>query len=121
MLINSTFPINNNSVNKEWAVLFNEEIPWSIEKRTAVAAVDIATKNDKIGEYWALSEKDKNFEIKNQMCYKTWVNSMPGVEEVVVLLELISVLERKGRSMRFDNKKYFSKITRKISKSNMHA
>ena len=48
--------------------------------------------------------------------------------EVIVLLELITILEKKGRHMqsggikiRFDNKKGYKKIVEKITRSNILA
>ena len=61
----------------------------------------------------------------NKLYYKTWEQNTLGLAEVIILLELITVIERKGRNISqgkvrigMDYKRVYRKILNDIKKSN---
>ena len=61
---------------------------------------------------WMILNKEKTVEISNKLHHKEWSNNKSGVAEVIVLLELVTALERRGRHIQnskieagFDNRK----------------
>jgi len=107
---------------------FNEEITRSIEQGKAVAATDASVKSDKMSGVWIISDIEKKFKISNEMYHKRWRDNTSGSAEVIVMLELITVLERRGRHINegcitigFDNRRHYKSIVNKIHKSNVYA
>ena len=47
-----------------------------------------------MGSAWIVSDKDRSFEISNELYHKRWDYNEPGAAEVIVLLELITVMEK---------------------------
>ena len=107
---------------------FNDEITQSIIDETAVAATDASVKGDGMGGVWIISDTNRKFEISNEMYHKRWRENTSGSAEVLVMLELITVLERRGRHINqgsiaigFDNKKHHCNIVKEIYKINVYA
>ena len=62
------------------------------------------------------------------MYHKRWEHNAPGVAEVIVLLELVEVSERRGRHIEevkitigVDNRKSHDKVVNAIRKTSEHA
>ena len=107
---------------------FNNEITKSIQENKAVAATDASVKDDEMGGVWMLTDTKRTFEISNELYHKRWGDNTPGVAEFLVLLELITVIERRGRhisngkiTIGFDNKKHHRNIVNEVNKSNVYA
>jgi len=107
---------------------FNDEITKSIEQRTAVAATDASVKNDQMSGVWIMADKEKTFQISNEIYHKRWRDNTAGAAEVIVMLELLTVLERRGKHIKegcitigFDNRRQYKNIVNRIHKSNVYA
>ena len=107
---------------------FNDEITRSIQHRKAFAATDASVKGDRMSGVWIISDIDKNYKISNEMYHMRWRENTAGSAEVIVMLELITVLERRGRHINdgcitigFDNKRHYRRIVNDIHKSNEYA
>ena len=81
-----------------------------------------------MGGCWVLTDRNNNFKIEKTLCHKEWGHNSAGTAEVLVLLELIEVLEAKGRqitegeiSIGFDCRKVCKKIVQDIRRTNDHA
>ena len=97
IIICNIFPIGINEVNEEINAPFNEEITMSIMQRKAVAVTDTSVKEFSMGGCWIITDEDKRVRIENVLCHKKWEENMLDIAEVIILLELITVLEKKGR------------------------
>jgi len=107
---------------------FDEETTESIQSCEAVAATDASVKDGMMGGRWIMSNTQRTFELSGELFHKEWNENTAGVAEVITLLELITVLERRGRHINegcieigFDNKKQYHRLMSKMSKSNMWA
>ena len=107
---------------------FDEETTESIQCGEAVAATDASVKNETMGGRWIISNKQRTFEFSGELYHKEWKENMAGIAEVITLLELITVLERRGRHINegcieigFDNKKQYQRLMNRMKKSNMWA
>ena len=119
------FPIEYQVNGEHFAPPFNEQITNSIELSKAVTTTDTSVKGYSMSGCWILTDVEKSFKYENILYHKYWKDNVPGSAEVIVLLELISVLERKGRHIEqgeirigFDHKKGYKKIIKSILKSN---
>ena len=72
-----------------------------------------------------MTDTDKNFKLEKTLFYQSWEDNSSGCAEIIVLLELITVLEKKGRHINhgeinigFDCKKEQRKVTTSMLKSN---
>ena len=75
---------------------FNEIITQSIENGIAIAASDALMKEDQMASFWCLTAMNLQTEISRELYFKEWNNNTIRGAEVIVLLELLQVLERKG-------------------------
>ena len=107
---------------------FNEEITRSMQNEKAVAATDASVKGNRMSSMWIISDIDQNFEISNDMYHKRWRDNTAGSAEVIMMLELMTVLERRGRHINygnitigFDNKRHYRSIVNEICKSNVYS
>ena len=107
---------------------FDEIITRSIQEGKAVAATDASVKEETMGGRWILSNRQRSVEISGELYHKEWNDSTAGIAETITLLELLSVIERRGRHIEngsvdiaFDNKRHYRQITNDIRKSNMYA
>jgi len=119
------FPIEYQANGEHFTPPFNEQITNSIELSKAVTATDVSFKGYSIVCCWILTDIEKLFKHENILYYKYWEDNVSGSAEVIVLLKLISVLERKERHIEqgeirigFDHKKGYKKIIKSILKSN---
>ena len=74
-----------------------------------------------------LTDKQKKFQIKNKMCHKEWGDNTSGVAELIVLLKLFTIVERRGRHIEngkleigFYNRRHHRNILEELRKSNAH-
>ena len=114
--------------NNNIEVPFNYLTTRCIEQRNAVAATDASVKDHCMGGWWILTSKDKSFKLEKGLFSRNWEDNSSGCAEVIVLLELMTVLEEKGRhimegevTIGFDCKKAHKKIIKEILKSNEYA
>ena len=63
----------------------------------AVAATDASVKGYGMGGCWIFTDLQKNFKQERILYHKNWEDNTSGCAEVIVLLELITMLEKKGR------------------------
>ena len=78
--------------------------------------------------WWTLTNKNKSFKNEKGTHSSNWEDNSSGCAEVTVLLELVTVLEKKGRQITqgeitigFDCKKAHRNIVSSVLKSNEHA
>ena len=78
--------------------------------------------------YWCIRDAKKQLLSKNSMHHKQWQNNTSAGAEAVVLLELMEILERKGRHISqgktqigFDNRIVHKKIVENIAKASIFA
>ena len=71
----------------------------SVEESKIIAATDALEKQGKISNIWIMLDKQKNFNISNELYYKEQGDNKSGVAKTIVLLELVAVLERTERNM----------------------
>ena len=112
IIIYGTFHISNTSMNEEQYPPFNDKVKRNIEEGKAVAAIDASVKNGKMGGSQIMSNVNKRELLSNQLYHKHWIDNTTGIAEVIILLELITVIERKRRGIEegkivisIDNKK----------------
>ena len=68
-----------------------------IENRIAIAATDASVKDDKIGGYWIMTDKFKRIHVENRLCHEEQENNASGVTEIIVLLELTSMIAKRSK------------------------
>jgi len=63
-----------------------------------------------MGDCWIITDEFKRTNLENRLYHKKWENNTPRGTKVAILLELLEVLECKGRHIlsrlvmiRFDN------------------
>ena len=76
---------------------FNKNITISIEENKEVAATDASVKGASMGVAWIITDTEKKFEVCDELHNKKWEDNTSGVAEVIVLLELITVLKRRRK------------------------
>jgi len=81
-----------------------------------------------MGGWWILTSKDKAFKVEKGIYSRNWEDNSSGCAEVIVLLELVTVIEKKGWhitqgeiAIGFDCKKAHKKIVKLLLKSNEYA
>ena len=115
------FPIEFEESNNEIIVPFTSEISNSIRNRMVVAATDASVKDSHMGRCLIISDENKSFKKEHVLYHKKWIDNNSGVAEVIVLLQLLEVIEAKGRHINegeinigFDLKKAHKKIINNI-------
>ena len=80
-----------------------------------------------MGGCCTMSDANDEKEVKNKTCHKRWEHNLPGVAEEMVLLELVEVLERRGKhteegkiTISVDNRKTCNKVVTVIRKTSEH-
>lgn len=125
--IDSKFPPEFTSTFDLQGALFPIEIRVDIENGNAFAASDASVKNNQMGGYWIITNSSKQYKHEKSLYHKNWrVNTSKGAE-AITLLELISVIERKGRGIErgkiivaIDNRKVHRGILSEIVKPSTH-
>ena len=107
---------------------FNEAITKSIEESKAYAASDASAKDGVMSGYWCIRDINKQLLMCNTMYHKQWQDNTVVGAESIVLLELMEILERKGRhidygkvQIGFDNRIAYRKIVEQITKASIFA
>ena len=120
--------INARNNQNEWIQGFRDEIVKSIEERRAFAASDASVKNGKMAGCWIIANESEVDLENHEIYHKRWYQNTSGAAEVLILLELIKVIERKGRNINhgkitigIDYKRVYRKIVTKIKKSSEYA
>ena len=72
---------------------FTLEITTSIEERKILAAIDASVKEDQIGGLQIITDLDKKSKLNNKLYDKEQNDSSSGSTEIIVLIELITMLE----------------------------
>ena len=92
-----------------------------------VAAADASEKDGRMSIVQIVSNKNRTLKIKNKIHHEEWGNNILGIAEVAVLLELVIVIERRGRRIQhrkfkisFDDRRNHRKIVENMHKSNKH-
>ena len=123
----SVFPIDVEVRNKINYTLFNNKIAEAIRERKAFTASDTSMKNNQIEEYWIVTDINQEEKIQNTLYYKEWKSNIIKGAEVIIILELLIVLERRGRNIEngkivigLDNRKVYQKLIDKIRKACYH-
>ena len=78
--------------------------------------------------YWIIRNKSNELLLQNHMYHKEWENNTIVGAEAITLLELIEVIERKGRGISYgkitigvDNRKVYQRIVEEIAKPKVYA
>ena len=123
-----TFHVRDEGIKNDWNPVFNESITISIENEMAVAATDASTKDGRMGGSWIIGDKDNRRLLGNKLYHKDWRENTSGAAEVIVLLELMTVIQKKGRNINsgkitigVDYKRAYKKIIEEIMKPNEYA
>jgi len=58
---------------------------------------DASVKNFNMGRFWIITDREKSIEITNKIYCKQWIFNTEKEAELIVLLELLEVLARKGK------------------------
>ena len=77
---------------------FAAGIKSAIRESKAYAASDASMKNKQMGGYWRLMNADSKEETRNTLHHKEWDKSTIVGAEAIVLLDLLAMLEKKGRN-----------------------
>ena len=127
VIIQGIFHVRNENRKEEWIPPFNEKIKKSIEGGKAVAVINASVKDGKMGGQIIVNTERREL-VSNKLYHKNWIHNTSGSAEVMVLLELITLLEKKGRNIRegkivigIDYKRAYRKIEKDIRKSNEYA
>ena len=119
------FHVRTVNRNEEWIPQFNKEIKKSIEDGYVVAVSDALVKDGRMGRCWIIANVEKKELISNELYHKEWEHNTSESAEVIVLLELITLLEKKGKGISrgkivigVDYKRAHRKIMKDIKKSN---
>ena len=91
LIVHSQFSESMSIANKNFSVLFNDEITSKITNKVAVAATNAAFEDKKIGGSQMISDKCRKINAVNKAHYKK--QSGNSAVEVTILLELIKVIE----------------------------
>ena len=110
---------------QEWVQPFGGDIAVSIAERDACTATDALVKDGKIGGCWIIANNANKDVLSREMHHKRWEHNSSGSAEAIVLLELLAVLEKRGRNMNngkiaigIDNRRVHKKILKSIKKIN---
>jgi len=108
--------------------LFNERIVEAIENELVYAASDASVKNGQMAGCWMIRNESNELLLQNHLYHKEWENNTIVGAEAITLLELIEVIERKGRGISHgkitigvDNRKVYQRIVEEIAKPNVYA
>ena len=114
--------------SQEWVQPFGEDIAASIEEMKAFAATDASVKDGKMGDCWIIANNVNKDVLSRDLHHKLWEHNSSGLAEVIALLELLTVLKKRGRNMNngeiaigADYRRTHRKILESIRKSNEHA
>jgi hypothetical protein len=131
LFIYSKFPPNASMESSSVSintVPFDDEIKASIRQRTIYAATDASVKDSTMGGCWILEDREKSVRKEHTIYHKQWEDNSSGIAEVMVLLELLEVIEQKGRHIEegrivigFDNRQAYRKIMSPIKRINVYA
>ena len=79
-----------------------------------------------MGGYWIIINKEQTIEVKNTLFHKNWDDNTYKGAEAIILLELIEVIEKKGRhilsgkmTIGLDNRKVYQAIVKGIVKASL--
>ena len=84
-------------INEIQCFLFDENIVRDIQESKAVVATYVLDINREMKGRWIIDNKENITEIYGELYHKKWNNNILGVAKVITLLELITVLERRGK------------------------
>lgn len=128
IVVHNLFPIVCELSNDHTHVSFNNKITISVIQRKAIAATDASVKGYSIGGCWTLADVNRSFKSERMMNHKNWEDDASGNVEVIVLLELITAIERIGRHVDegeirigFDYKIGCAKIVKSMLKCDKYA
>ena len=114
--------------SQEWLQPFGEDIAASIEEMKAFAATDVLAKDGKMSGYWIIANNVNKDVLSRDLHHKRWEHNSLGSAEVIVLLELLTVLKKRGRNMNdskivigIDYRRAHRKTLESIRKSNEYA
>ena len=121
------FHVRDEGIQNDWSPVFNETMTTSIENEMAVAVTDVSTKDGRMGGSWIIGDKNNRRLLGNKLYHKDWRENTSGAAEVIVLLELMMVIQKKGRNINsrkiiigVDYKRAYKKIIEEIMKPNKY-
>ena len=91
--------VRNEISTNEWVQPFGEEIVTKIEEMKAFAATDALVKDGEMGGCWIIANNEERDVLSRELYHKRWKHNSSGSAEVIVLLELLVVLEKRGRNI----------------------
>ena len=123
--MHSLFLMHGNANKCKINNLFNKIITESIRGGTAVVASDALVKENCIGGYQIIANYQSKNLFKNETYHQQWKDNTSSVAEVIILLKLITVLEKKGKHINqgkiktgLNKRKSYIKIVQEICKLN---
>ena len=127
VIVHSIFPLEIEIEQRNYDPLFSGEIEVAIRGRKAYAASDAAMKYNQMGGYWKIINTEIKYEISNTLYHKEWGKNTVVGAEVIVMLELLVVLEKKGKNINegkvivgLDNRKVCRGTVDEIKKMSMN-
>jgi len=131
MQIDSIFPpeyaITNSTNNVQYEADMPEKIKASIENEKAQAATDASLKLGRMGGHWIVTDEMNEEIIENTIYHKAWRNNTNKGAEAIVLLELITMLHKRGKNITrgkitiaIDNRKVHNGVTIEIVKASTY-
>ena len=128
--IHSLFPPCQSFIDQqEYTIPFSEELTESIRQGNAIAASDTSVKEKCMGGCWIIAQSNRKVTfLKSKLYHNQWNDNTSGIAEVLTLLDLISVIETRGKHIQqgkikiaFDNRVGYRKIVNNILKFNEYA
>ena len=107
---------------------FNNRIIEAIQNKKAYVASDASVKNGQMAGYWTMQDLNQELLLHHHVYHKEQNENMVVRAEAITLLELIKIVERKGRGIthgrlviRVDNCLVYHRIVENIAKPNVYA
>ena len=85
------------NINKDQYLNFNNKILKHIKQGMAVSATDVSVKDKQMRGSQIISNEQKQELASNTLFHNNQVDHIARIVEVIVLLDLITVLEKKGK------------------------
>jgi len=119
--------INFQPSNQHYSPPYNEEITKAIEEGKAYAASDASVSEGEMARFWYIKDSENKSLLQNLIYHREWQNNSTEEAEAITLLELMEVIERKGKHIReekiqigFDNRQAYKKIVQKLMKPSIY-
>ena len=103
-----------------------DKIKASIENEKAHAATDASLKLGRMGGHWIVTDEKNEEILDNTIYHKAWRNNTIKGAEAIVLLELVTMLHKRGKNITrgkitiaIDNRKVHNGVINEIVKASV--